>query len=362
VRLATRATVRLREPKPLTGLTIERLERGRVEQVAAGLSELDWRVRARRVPPAFWHWLYFGNPAGDAVAMIAYHEGRPVGRFERIPIRMIVHGESVVAELLQGLTLDREFRQWNHYRRLVGGALREECAAKPAFSFGFATPTFARQHHSLGQPVLGRVPVYAALLDGGAALRHRTHAPLVSSTAGTLAQALFGWKRGPAPANIEIREIAEFPSEVSACQAGTVALQKDCVYLNWRYANCPAAHYRRLAAWRSGELYGFMVWRAGEAGSNGWILELSARDDDAATLFALLAAAREEMQAARTGLVMASFPENAAAARVLRRAGFSALATRWKNLSLIVVPGPSNYPEVSDRAAWTHSMGDWLYH
>ena len=348
-------------------LTVERLDRPRLEHVAEGLCELDWRVRKRRVPPEFWQWLYFENPAGDAVAMIAYHEGRPVGRFERIPIRMVVDGESVGAELLQGLTLDREFRQWTHYRRLVGGALCEEHGERPAFSFGFATSIFARQHHSLGEPALGRVPVLAAVLDGKAMLRGRGVPPLVSAAAGPLAQALFRWRPRPAPTNIEIREISEFPEESGSFQhppalRGKVALQKDRTYLNWRYAQCPRAGYRRLAAWRGGQLCGFLVWRSDQIGGNGWILELSARNDDGDTLSALLGAARAEMQLARTGLAMASFPEGGAAARVLRRAGFAGLATRWKNLSLIVVPGPSNYPAVSDRAAWTHSMGDWLYH
>jgi len=359
---------------PLVRLQIERLDRARVEQVAEGLSDLDWRVRKRRVPPQFWQWLYFGNPAGEAVAMIAYHEGRPVGRFERIPMRMIVNGKSAGAELLQGLTLDREFRQWTHYRRLVGGALREKRGEKSGFSFGFATPAFARQHHALGEPVLGRVPVFAAVLDAGAALRSRGVPALVSAAAGPVAQAFFRWRPGPTPPNIEIREVAEFPEEAGSLQhppalQGKVVLQKDRAYLNWRYAS-PAAVYRRLTAWRSGKLCGFLVWRTDEIGGNGWILELSARDDDAATMSALLGEARGKMQLSGTGLVMASFPEGAAAARMLRRAGFTGLATRWKNLSLIVVPAPSDCPsdypsdcpEVSERAAWTHSMGDWLYH
>jgi len=353
-------------PKPIH-LKMERLDRTRLEHVAEGLSELDWRVRERRVPPKFWQWLYFGNPAGDAVAMIAYHEGRPVGRFERIPMRMIVDGESVGAEVLQGLTLDREFRQWSHYRRLVGGALREERGERPAFSFAFATPMFARQHHSLGQPVLGRVPVFAAVLNGKAMLRRRGVPALVSAAAGPLAQALFRWRARPAPENIEIREVAEFPEEAGSFQhppamRGKVALQKDRAYLNWRYTQCPSVDYHRLTAWRGGQLFGFLVWRADEIGGNGWILELSARDDDADTLSALLGVARGEMQLAGAGLVMASFPIGGAAARVLRRAGFAGLATRWKNLSLIVVPGPLDCPAASDRTGWTHSMGDWLYH
>jgi hypothetical protein len=358
---------------PFIRLKMERLDQARLEQVAEGLCELDWRVRERRVPPKFWQWLYFGNPAGDAVAMIAYHEGRPVGRFERIPLRMIVDGESVGAELLQGLTLDREFRQWTHYRRLVGGTLREERAEKPAFSFAFATAMFAGQHHSMGEPVLGRVPVFAAVLDGKAMLRHRRALPLVSAAAGALAQALFRWRPRPAAAmNIEIREIAEFPEETGSFQhapalrgpalRGKVALRKDRAYLNWRYTQCPGVDYRRLAAWRGGQLCGFLVWRSDEIGGNGWILELSALDDDPGTLSALLGAARGEMQLAGAGLVMASFPEGGAAARALRRAGFAGLATRWKNLSLIIVPGPLDCPAVSDRTAWTHSMGDWLYH
>jgi len=367
VRLITRpGGARASEPNTVARLEIERLARSRVAEVAPGLSALDWRVRARRVPPDFWQWLYFGNPAGDAVAVIAYHEGRPVGRFERIPMRMIVDGESVGAELLQGLTLDLEFRQWTHYRRLIGATMRAEGAGDPAFSFGFATSMLAKQHHSLGQPVLGRIPVFAAVLDGQAMLRGREFPPFVSAVGGPLAQALFRWRPGPAPANLEIREADEFPEAVGGLQCppsgGKVALQKDRTYLNWRYIQCPTEDYGRLTAWRDGQLRGFVVWRTDEKRGDGWILELSARDGDDATLIALLDAVRERMVLAGTGLVMASFPARGAAARTLRRTGFTDWATRWKNLSLIVVRGASSCQTIIDRAAWYHSMGDWLYH
>jgi hypothetical protein len=170
--------------KATSQLQIERIARTNIADISAGLCALDWSVRARRVPPDFWPWLYFRNPAGDAVAIAAFDGHRPVGRFERIPVRVAVDGQTQTADLMQGLTLAPEFRQWTHLRRLLAAALRAESAEKPVFSFGFTTSAAARLNASLGHPVLGRVPVFAAVVDGTAMWRGRKFPSPVSAIAG----------------------------------------------------------------------------------------------------------------------------------------------------------------------------------
>ncbi|MGA2436669.1 MAG: GNAT family N-acetyltransferase, partial [Bryobacteraceae bacterium] len=258
---------RMGDLKATSQLQIERIGRANIADVSAGLCALDWSVRARRVPPDFWPWLYFRNPAGDAVAIAAFDGHRPVGRFERIPVRVAIDGQTQTADLMQGLTLAPEFRQWTHLRRLLAAALRAESAVKPVFSFGFTTSAAARLNASLGHPVLGRVPVFAAVLDGAAMLRGRKFPSPVSAIAGPLSGALFGWRTRPHGGRIEVSETSEFTGNLdelrpSPATPTAIYIRKDSVYLNWRYVERPGACYRRLIALQDGQPAGFLVWRA----------------------------------------------------------------------------------------------------
>ena len=361
-------------PKQRTGdlkatsqLQIERIGRTNIADVSAGLCDLDWNVRARQVPPDFWPWLYFRNPAGDAVAIVAFDGQRPVGRFERIPVRVAVDSQTQTADLLQGLTLAPEFRQWTHLRRLLAAAIRAESVEKPVFSFGFSTSAAARLHASIGQPVLGRVPVFAVVLNGTAMLRGRKFPSPVSAIAGPLSGALFRWRTRPHEGHIEVSETNEFTGGIEELRPlpvppTAVFVLKDPAYLNWRYVERPGACYHRLIAWKGRQPAGFLVWRANEINRDGYILELAARNDDPATFDALLHAAREQMQSAGLGLVTASFPRAGAAAHALLRAGFGSWATLWKNMSLVVVPRQQGRQTELSLTAWNYSLGDWLYH
>ncbi|MGO9242758.1 MAG: hypothetical protein ACLQBJ_18300 [Bryobacteraceae bacterium] len=325
-------------------------------------------MRRRVVPADFWPWLYFDNPAGDALAVVAFHGPRPVGRFECVPVRLVVDGAAQTAYLLQGLTLAPGFRQWAHLRGLLSAAQQAPSRVDPVFSFGFTTPAGTRLHASLGLPVLGRVSMFAAALDGAALLRSRGLPSALSAFAGPLTGALMRWKQARPNAAVAVGEIEAFTSDFDDLATppsapGSIGLLKDAAYLDWRYVRRPGACYHRLIASRSGQPAGLLVWRADIGTCDGYLLELAARDDDPATLDALLEAACEQMRSARVGLVAASFPRGSTAARALTRAGFTGLYTRWKKMSLAYVPGREGEDQAGmSLAHWSYSLGDWLYH
>jgi hypothetical protein len=347
---------------------VERVTRGNVREFAAGLSEMDLCVRGRKLAVDFWPWLYFRNPAGAGTAVVAIRSGRVVGKFGRVPVWVTAGGERLIAELLEGLTLLPDFRTWAHFRALTEAALLAEPEREAAFSFGFSTPYMSKLHASLGGPVLGRVPVFAGVLNGATMLTARGFPRPAAIAAGCAARAVFGLKRRcPAAPGVDLIPIPSFGEEYDALwkslePAAGVAVVKDAAYLNWRYVDCPAASYHRLAAWRSGELAGYIVWRDRGPNNDGYVLELAARSNRRPVLSALLLIALEDMARSDTGLVMASFPASAACAGVLRSAGFGAWATHLKKMSLVVAPrsGESRPEQVA--GAWQCTLGDWIYH
>ncbi len=101
-----------------TEFRVERITRENVREFAAGLSEMDLRVRGRKLGADFWPWLYFGNPAGAGTAVVALEGRRVVGKLGRVPVWMTADGERLTAELGEGLTLLPESRTWAHFRAL----------------------------------------------------------------------------------------------------------------------------------------------------------------------------------------------------------------------------------------------------
>ncbi len=347
---------------------LERVSRENVGEFAAGLSAMDLSVRGRRLGTDFWPWLYFGNPAGAGTAVVALAGRRVVGKLGRVPVRVTAGGEGLTAELGEGLTLLPEVRTWTNFRALCEAAVLAKPEQKAAFSFGFATPYISKLHAAMGYPVLGRVPMFAGVLDGTRMLAARGFARPAAMAAGAAARALFGLKRRHrAAAGIDLAEIASFGEEYDALWRSTeprggVAIVKDARYLNWRYVQCPAASYRRVAAWSGGELAGYIVWRDRGPNNDGYVLEFACKGNSRPVLSALLLAALEDMARNDTGLVMASFPASAACVRVMRSAGFGAWATRLKNMSLIVTPRPGECRPERVAGAWQYTLGDWIYH
>jgi hypothetical protein len=183
------------------------------------------------------------------------------------------------------------------------------------------------------------------------------------------AELVFGVTRRP-PANgaVEIADIAAFDASFDELWASLephrwVAVVKDASYLNWRYTRCPSINYGRVGAWRPGRLEGMAVWRIDRSKRHGFLLELLARDDDAAILQQLLGEVRRRMAQEEVGLVSACFPPHSAAARTLRGAGFNAWASRLRNMSLILTVDPDwVHRTVLTSQPWQYSFGDWLFH
>ena len=351
-----------------TEFRVERVTRENVQDFSAGLSEMDLRVRGRKLGVDFWSWLYFGNPTGAGTAVVALRGQRLVGKFGRVPVRVTVAGERLTAELLEGLTLLPECRTWMHLRDLVEASVLAESHREADFSFAFATPALTKWHAAMGYPVLGRVRMFAGVLNGTRMLAARGFARPAAMVAGCAARVVFGLQRSnPATPGVQLIEVARFGQEhddlwLALEPRDCVAVVKDAAYLNWRYVNCPAANYHRIAARVGGALAGYVVWRDHGPNDDGYVLELAAKDDSRPVLRALLLAALESMARSGTGLVMASFPASEACAEVSQSAGFGAWATRLKNMSLIVKPRSDGAWPERVTGAWQYTLGDWIYH
>jgi hypothetical protein len=290
-----------------------------------------------------------------------------VGKLSTIYLSLVVQGKQVVAGLMADLSIHPAERSWQCVRGLVEMNLAENQKNQIAFGFGFSTRLAAQMNQLLGGTNLGRAPIYLGFLNVVSALKGRS-VPYAVSIIGWLAQPIVGLKiRSASSSDFDIRWVDNFDNSFDELWSTieknrVIAVVKDAVYLNWRYVEYPIRNYRRLAAYRTEKLEGFVVFRTELKKHAAFVLELLARDDNRETMRALLLQTFLEMRTQGIGLVSASFPTDSPAAAALKEFGFKSWGTRLWNMDMIIATDrrKKSCPEL-DLKNWDFSLGDWLY-
>jgi len=339
-----------------------------VDRLAEGITACHNAARHERRSPARWRWLCVDNPGEGGASVVAMRDGDVAGFLGNTYMRFSLAGRRIRAGFVGDLSILEPERSWGCYAGLVEESARKAVADGVELGYAFALRSAAEVSRRLGAACLGRLPVYAGFLSVPRMLKGRG-ASAVLSRLGGLAQPLVGLKRaGAAADDLDIRPIegpfdAAFDELWNAVEAGrTVTVVRDAAYLNWRYVDCPATDYARLAAFRDGSLQGLAVFCAWPERRKAYLVELLARDDCPATLAALLGGVVESLAAAGIGLVTACFPAGSAEAQALRRMGFRGWVGRFWNLELTVMTDPDGGGPELDVANWYFSLGDWLTH
>jgi hypothetical protein len=268
--------------------------------------------------------------------------------------------------LLEGLSIEPSERSWACYSGILRKSMDERQADDFSFGFSFALSTVRELNKKVGSISLGRAPVYSGFLNTARALEGRL-VPTPLALAGHLAQPFVGLSIFTAPwRGFEFKRVDSFDKSFdeiwgSVEKSRTVAVVKDAAYLNWRYVECPERRYVRFAVYKDGRLEGLVVYIAGAAKNNAFVLELMSRGDDIETMSALLSWALIEMKKDKTGLVFASFPVGSGAQVTLKRLGFNSWAARFWDREMMISPGHGKGPSPElELKNWDFSLGDWL--
>lgn len=347
-------------------LTFLRVTESNIDELAAGLSDLYHAVRGWKYDPAYWRWCYFCNPVGKSNTVVAVRAGRVVGELSKVYLPLVVQGERVTASLTADFSVHPSEHSWQCLRGVLEMSVAESQKDKVAFGFGFSNRLAAAIHRLLGGMNLGRAPIHLGFLNAVSILEGRS-VPYPLSLIGWLAQPVVRLKiRSAGSSDLDIRWVENFDNSFNELWSviekdRIIAVVKDAAYLNWRYVKCPVRRYGRLAAYRAEKLEGFVVFCAGAARHNAFILELLARDDNPETMRALLLPTFRDLRTQGTGYVWASFPADSRATTALKQLGFKSWGTRLWNIDMIIATDPrkKSCPEL-DLKSWDFSLGDWL--
>ena len=347
-------------------LTFLRVLEINIDELAQGLSELYFLVRGQRRDPAYWKWRYLRNPFRKSILSVAIRGDRVVGIYGLLYLVLTVQGQRVIGGLLGDLFIHPAERSWGCFRGLAEMNIAESQKDNAAFHFGVSPSSLRKLSQQLGAVSLGRLPIYLGLLNIPRVLEGRS-VPFPLSLAGRILQPFVGLSNRRISCNdLDIRPIERFDSAFDELWSNVVgnrsiAVQKNAVYLNWRYGECPGLRFGRLAAYREKRLEGLVIFCISDLRNGSLILELMARDDNLDTMKALLLQVILELRAQKIGHITASFPAESRAAVVLKELGFKPWGARFWNTPEIIVASPpkESCPELNLKN-WDLSLGDWI--
>jgi GNAT superfamily N-acetyltransferase len=276
-----------------------------------------------------WDWQYRENPhaEGDPEIWVAREDGRILGQYASMPVRLWWGGKEVRASWGMDVFLREEARG-----RGVGAQLFDTWSGNVDVALGLGLTTssyglFQKLHYH----DVGPVPFYRKILDPFAVLARRigrAAARLGAPVLGAAWRSLHPETPVSAP-GVEVRPATGFGPDYDrlwerARDSYAMCVRRDAAYLEWKYLRCPHRGYSRWEARRGEELVGFAVSRHEDYRGLrlGWIVDVFTETSDGAARQALLETILADFRQAGVARAQA-FSMNAALGTALLRRGFS---------------------------------------
>ena len=339
-----------------------------INDLTQGISELHFEVYKRKFDLEYWQWRYLSSPAGKSNLIVAVRGTRVVGKYGLLYIPLIIRGQSVVAGLMSGLSIQSEERSWQCYRGLIMKSIDESKEDNLVFRLGLVYRRLIKLAQRMGIASLGSLPVYFGFLDIARILEERS-VPRLFSRLGCLADPILGLKKkGKKMSGLSIKAIDSFGSDFddlwdSITKDYRVAVLKNAAYLNWRYIKNPLRKYGCLGAYRNNRLEGIVVFCAIELRHSGCVLELLVRNNNPEVMRELLFQTFRQLRKQDVGCITASFPKDSITVAVLQNLGFRSWGRKLADAELMIT---ANYLENSysklDLKICDFSLGDWIEH
>jgi GNAT superfamily N-acetyltransferase len=271
---------------------------------------LDRTFGSGAIDAQLWDWIFVRNPAraGMYYVVAETKDGRFVGQYAAMPIRIVVGGDERLALLSLHTATDPDFGGRGIFTQLAR-ALYEQASEEATLVYGFpnanSAPGFYRKLRWVDlrpYPRLVRPLSAAARSDGGGRVWSITSRAAIGTASVLLRAADARRSARGRRRQLELVPLDRFAdwadelwSELIAA-AGASAV-RDSAFLNWRYVDCPRS-YERLVATLDGAVAGFVVFGIDTERRRAFLMELEARPDHSDVAGALLAAATRKARAA----------------------------------------------------------------
>lgn len=305
----------------------------------------DGKIQPRSM--AHWLWKYRDNPTGQIHVAIANHrELGAVGCYATMPLRVWIEGEQKICGHVIDLFVLPEWRRHGarpglfvhcgleHYK-IYGGT----GPGQMEFSYGWPVPNWR-----IGKKYLS----YENIRDWDFLFRQVPPGgiPLRASSA-----------------ELEVREVARYGADADALweqekKSLTMALVRDSIYLNWRYADAHDRKYRLFECREkaTGKLRGLCVYTRCDFlfPNTAFLVDWLCPLDDEATMVSMVAAIEQVASAEGANVLATLFPQLDPRFLKFQHLGFLVYGTGY----FLVVAPIVDRGTLFYREHWYHTCGD----
>lgn len=324
-------------------------------------TEDESSLRVRTYSADYYDWMYFRNPAGDAVVFAGRHRGQIVTSFAITPKRLQIGGKVVVCGKTMDMFTHPEYQGLGLIKEVTSRVF--SAARERGIDMWYVTPSVN------SYPIFLNKWNYVESVRVNYVVRVLRYGPLLSTmvkpgAAGSLVGGAFDLARKcvPRPAKrhgFTVAEEREFGRDADAlwerCRDFPVALVRDAAYLRWRYLDNPD-RYEIEKFSRDGQLRGILVTKhTRRRGLQvGEFVDCVAAPDDAEVRTAMYRHALERFEKSGCAFAQAWAIQDSRWEQEMFAAGVN---RRRKKMALLFSPNPAE-PDFHDPKAWYLTQGD----
>jgi hypothetical protein len=350
--------------RPAAGLTCRLARVDELERVSA----FSRRAAGVDIPPQYWRWRYYENPAGASGIAIALDGEQIVGLMSAFAMPFRVDGRRLLASQMGHNDVLKSHRSANAYFLLATTVFRE-LVDQHGIDFCFGVSIKETRDLSvvfMGFEEVGPIAKLVKMLNPVPHLRKRWKLPLPRRLG--LLTALGERRRARRALDEFTASRFEHFSEVddgrwNYASPRPVFASREPSYMEWRYVKCPLRDYQKLQLRSGRDLIGFLVYHMYEEQGvrYGVLDECFGLEQDG--VWPLVDLAIGELLERNVDAIVAWASPSTALHRALRDHGF---ASRPSPRSLIVRRLADGLPAsvLASEDSWYYTIGDteyWLF-
>lgn len=231
-----------------------------------GVQRLFKEVFDKKLDPGYFKWKNEDNPNGKSIIKTTSYDGQVVGYTCVMKYKMSLFGKNIMAGQSVDAMVEKKHQRKGIYENMAMEALRDIKEQGLGIRFNFPnTAAFLASTKKVNIKKVCDMPRFLKVLDGKAAFAMFTDNRILKLFGGSLLNIYNKLRSNTihSSAEYEIKEIKNFDSGFDELWEKVrndypIALVRDSVYLNWRYAEC-VNDYKIFAAFKDEKPIGYIV-------------------------------------------------------------------------------------------------------
>jgi len=281
----------------------------------------------------WWRWMYTENPAGVSRIWVADHDGKIVGQYPLILVKMKIGREIITTSQNIDLMTHPDYRHQGMFSTLEKKALRETEKEGINITYGFPNEPAYPGHLKSGWFDVCPLQILFKPLNLDNILKKRITNKFLLKIGTAMGNLFIGifykTKNPPQVDDLTISRITSFDSRIKdfwkkISNDYEIIAIRDKEYLNWRYVDVPDVDYTIYLAEKNGEICGYIVVRCVKLQGLvlGCIFDVLSLLDQEDVIHCLISKAIEYFEREKVDVIYCKMIANKTLRKIFRKNGF----------------------------------------